>query len=165
MKMCYLRNCLPFISGLNRPCLINDGLPIRLGQRYLLAIRCCPSFPGSYILAQEWTEGCQMGTLVHPTSSGISFPLSCYHLETVLEDHQILNNRSAVQGGSFRLFYYPTISPEDCLFYRKSRPKSNVHLHQIRRVATSLKFFKYLCFEYLKSYKGWKSPMYLRSII
>ena len=145
---------------------MNDSLPIRWGQRYLIAIGCCPSFPGPHILAQEWIKGCQMGTLVHPTSFGISFPLSCYHLETVLEDHQILKSRSVVKGGSFRLWTFIQNLPEKTVFwYRKSRPKSNAYRHQIRRVATSLKFFKYLCFEYLKSCKDWKSTTYLRSII
>ena len=61
------------------------------------------------------------------------------------------------------------LSQKIVYFIEGADPNQNANVHQIRSVATSLNFMKFLCFDELKSYTGWKSPRvffkhYLKSI-
>ena len=42
-------------------------------------------------------------------------------------------------------------------FINQGDPSSGAAIHQVRKLAASLNFFQYLCFDDLKDYTGWKS--------
>ena len=48
------------------------------------------------------------------------------------------------------------LSQKIVYFIEGADPNQHVHVHQIRKVDTSLNFLKYLCFADLKSYTGWE---------
>ena len=46
-------------------------------------------------------------------------------------------------------------------FINQGDPSSGAAFHQVKKLAASLNFFQYQCFDDLKDYTGWKSPSVL----